>query len=302
MNQIEVSMRNNFFLMALLTSLFLSACWPQDNPGAQEPNITSGRVNTMHKVSFTHGRLDALIKVPKIANGMWPAFWLMGENFEAEGWPECGEIDIMELGSADGINQGTQERFLTGGAHWGSMSSADAHPVYSQSSDVGSDLSEGFHLYTMIWNESHIKMYLDLDKNPSAAPYYEIRIDAGALNQGKYHVKDYFHQPFFIVLNLAVGGDFPKIYDSDTITALNGENNYEAKMYVDYIQVTSDDCTWKDNFDGTALNSEYWNIEINSDGGGNHELQTYSAGNVSIEVEPESNKKCLVLTAKKQWP
>jgi beta-glucanase (GH16 family) len=301
MNQIEASMKSNFFLRALLTSLFLTACWPQDNPGTQEPNITSGRVNTMHKVHFTHGRLDALIKAPKIANGMWPAFWLMGENFE-KGWPECGEIDIMELGSAEGISTGTQERLLTRGAHWGSMSSDGAHPAYAINSDVGSDLSEDFHLYTMIWDESHIKMYLDLDKNPSADSYYAIQIDAGAFEQGQHHVKDYFHKPFFIILNLAVGGDFPKIHDIDKITALNGENNYEAKMYVDYIQFTSGDVTWKDDFDGTALNSEYWNIEINSDGGGNHELQAYSAENVSIEEEPKSNKKCLVLTAKKQWP
>jgi beta-glucanase (GH16 family) len=182
------------------------------------------------------------------------------------------------------------------------MSSNGAHPAYAINSDVGSDLSEDFHLYTMTWDESHIKMYLDLDKNPSAAPYYTIQIDAGASEQGQYHVKDYFHKPFFIILNLAVGGDFPKIYDIDKITALNGENNYEAKMYVDYIQFTSGDFTWKDGFDGTVLNPEYWNIEINSDGGGNHELQAYSAENVSIEEEPKSNKKCLVLTAKKQWP
>jgi beta-glucanase (GH16 family) len=293
-------MRNNVFLMAFLTGLFLTACWSQDNPGAQEPNITSGRVNTMHKVFFTHGRLDALIKVPKIANGMWPAFWLMGENFEEKGWPECGEIDIMELGSAEGIRQGTQERLLTGGAHWGAMSPGGAHPAYSRNSDAGSDLSEDFHLYTMIWDESHIRMCLDLDKNPSADPYYTIQIDAGAPEQEKDHVKDYFHRPFFIILNLAVGGDFPEIYDIDTITALNGANNYEAKMYVDYIQVTSGDIKWKDDFEGTALNSEYWNIEINNDGGGNHELQSYRAENVAIEEEPESHKKCLVLTAKKQ--
>jgi beta-glucanase (GH16 family) len=224
----------------------------------------------------------------------------MGENFE-EGWPECGEIDIMELGAAEGIREGTQERFLTRGTHWGSTSSDGAHPAYSRNDAVIPDLSEDFHLYTMIWDESYIRMYLDLDKNPSAAPYYEIRIDAHALDQAQYHVKDYFHKPFFIILNVAVGGDFPKIYDIDTITALNEENRYEASMYVDYIQFTSGDSTWEDHFEGTALNSEFWNIEINSDGGGNHELQHYRAGNVSIGQEPESNKRCLVLTAKKQW-
>jgi beta-glucanase (GH16 family) len=198
----------------------------------------------MHKKSFTYGRLDASIKTPEITNGMWPAFWLMGENFDKEGWPECGEIDIMELGSAEGIKGGTQEGFLTRGTHWGSNSSDGAHPAYSRNDVIMSNLSEDFHLYTMIWDESYIRMYLDLDKDKNADPYYEIRIDNQADGQGEYHIKDYF--------------------------------------------------------EGTVLNPEFWNIEINSYGGGNHELQAYCAENVSIDQEPESNKRCLVLTAKKQ--
>ncbi len=276
---------------------------------SQPETITSGRINTMNKFSFKYGRLDASIKVPKIANGMWPAFWLLGANFQTVGWPQCGEIDIMELGTAEGINKGLQERFLTRAAHWGKTVNG-GHPVYAVSSQYATqtgspsenslipELSNGFHLYTMIWDEQYIRMYLDLDKNPSAPPYYEMRIDA---DEGQYPVKDYFHKPFFIILNVAVGGNLPNIYDIERITALNETNNFEASMYVDYIKYTSDDgnSTWEDNFDGTALDLTRWNIEENDDGGGNNELQSYRAGNVSVGQEPETCKNCLILTARR---
>jgi beta-glucanase (GH16 family) len=157
-------------------------------------------------------------------------------------------------------------------------------------------LQDDFHLYTMIWNENAIRMYLDLDKNPEAEPYYEMLIDS---REGEYAVADYFHKPFFIIFNLAVGGDFPQIYTIEEITALNPQNHYQARMYIDYVNVYDLDghLIWQDAFDGETLDESHWNIEVNDDGGGNHELQSYRRQNVSVETDPASGKCCLILTA-----
>lgn len=75
---------------------------------------TSGRVNTKNNLYYTFGKIEARIKFPKTADGLWPAFWQMGNNFDQVGWPRCGETDIIELGNANGIKNGTQERFFNG--------------------------------------------------------------------------------------------------------------------------------------------------------------------------------------------
>lgn len=80
-------------------------------------SFTSGRINSKHKVFFTHGKLEASIKLPKTANGLWPAFWMLGENIDTNPWPQCGEVDILEMGNVTGINNGTQESFFNGACH-----------------------------------------------------------------------------------------------------------------------------------------------------------------------------------------
>lgn len=80
--------------------------------------FTSGRVNTCGKVGFTYGIVEARIKLPKTANGLWPAFWMMGDDIKECGWPACGETDVLEMGHADGIMDGTQERLFNGALHW----------------------------------------------------------------------------------------------------------------------------------------------------------------------------------------
>jgi beta-glucanase (GH16 family) len=262
--------------------------------------VTSGRVNTYNKFAFKYGRIDAGIKLPKTADGLWPAFWMMGDDY-AGGWPECGEIDIMEMGAREGITSGAQDRYLSRGAHWGSPE--DGHLSYTIDSDHSASLQDGFHLYTMIWDETKITMYLDpeLDSElaikPGAKPYFEMRID---VYDSPSPVGDYFHKPFFIIFNLAVGGDFPKIYDINQITALNLENMYEARMYIDFVRVFDGrDLIWQDMFDGETPDETKWNIEENDDGGGNHELQSYRRENVSLGPEPETGRRCLVLTARR---
>jgi len=193
---------------------------------------TSGRVNTLGKMSFKHGKIEARIKLPHTANGLWPAFWMMGADWPSVGWPKCGEIDILEMGNSEGIRNGTQDRYFNGACHWGET--WQNHPMYAKATTNPYSLQDDFHLFTLVWDENVIKMYLDLDKYPSNNPYYEMNISQ---NSDPSHPCHYFHKPFFVIFNLAIGGNFTGIWDINNVTALNAGNNYQAKMYVDYVKV-----------------------------------------------------------------
>lgn len=162
---------------------------------------------------------------------------MMGNDFSSVGWPRCGEIDILEMGHSNGIKDGTQEKYFNGACHWGfykDMGGGNmAYPNYAKSSTWSYSLQDGeFHLYTLVWDEQYLRMYVDLDKNPNSNPYYEMGITDVSDDWGTGH---YFHHDFFILFNLAVGGNFPGIYDPNGITALPA--NGQASMYVDYIKV-----------------------------------------------------------------
>jgi beta-glucanase (GH16 family) len=182
---------------------------------------TSARLTTMNKVRFRYGYVVASIKLPKTADGLWPAFWMMGNDFQTVGWPECGEIDILEMGHSDGISAGTQDRFLNGACHWGQS--------YARHTTYGYPLQDGkFHTYTCVWDEEYIRMYIDRETHPDAAPYFEMKIldDMGGA--------DCFRKESFLLLNLAVGGNFPGIHDIGGVTALASGS---AEMEVDYVRV-----------------------------------------------------------------
>ncbi len=197
-------------------------------------NFTSGRVNSMHLVTFTHGKIEASIKLPVTANGLWPAFWMMGNDYSSVGWPRCGETDILEMGHSDGIRNGTSDRYFNGACHWGEKW---PNASYAKSSTKGYSLQDGeYHLYTLIWDENKFRMYVDLDRYPNQVPYYEMGITAD--NPGEPNSPgNYFHKENFILFNLAIGGNFPGIHNASGITALNEENGQEASMYVNYVKV-----------------------------------------------------------------
>lgn len=204
---------------------------------------TSGRINSKGKIAFKHGKVEAAIKLPQTANGLWPAFWMMGNDYDEVGWPQCGETDIMEFGNSTGIAQGTQDRYFNGACHWGP--SSVNHPNYSRAVTYDYSLQDGeFHIYTCIWNEERIAMYVDLDKYPDVDPYFEMTIPEST---DEYTPGTYFHKENFILFNLAIGGDFTGIWDIDGITALNEDNNYQQSMYVNYVKIyqkgTSDETT-----------------------------------------------------------
>lgn len=193
--------------------------------------VTSGRLVTRGNVSCKYGKIEARIKLPTTGNGLWPAFWMLGEDYSSVGWPRCGEIDILEMGNTGGIAQSKQDRFYNGACHWGEIW------TYTAKDNVAPySLQDDFHLFTLIWDESSIKMYLDLDKYPANLPYYELNI-AGADVAG--NASHYFKKPFSILFNLAVGGNFTGITGDANlfkITALP-VNGTPAKMYVDYVRI-----------------------------------------------------------------
>ena len=193
-------------------------------------NVTSGRLKTSGKYEFTYGKVEASIKLPKTANGLWPAFWLLGADYRQNSWPACGEIDILEMGNVKGIQTNTQDRYFNGACHWGYYQNG-GYPNYAVASNAPYSLQDDFHLFTLIWTPEKVSMYLDLDKYPEVKPYYEMNINDTSSQSSPGH---YFNKDFFIIFNLAVGGNFPQIGDINRITALA---DGDAKMYVDYVKV-----------------------------------------------------------------
>lgn len=194
-------------------------------------HATSGRVQTRNKMTFRYGKLEARIKVPKTADGLWPAFWMLGHDYPQTIWPKCGEIDIMEMGHSDGIENKVQDRLFNGACHWGEEFNYGKYPNYAKASTNEYCLQKDFHLYTLIWDQQSIKMYLDLDKYPDNKPYFEMPINGKDEPDSPAR---YFNKPYFIIFNLAVGGNFPQIYNINKITALK---TGDAEMYVDYVRL-----------------------------------------------------------------
>ena len=191
---------------------------------------TSGRVNTKGKMYYTFGRIDARIKFPKTANGLWPAFWQMGNNFDQVGWPKCGETDIIELGHQNAFSKGTQDRYFNGAMHVGRQ----WDQVWSEANSVTWDYSveDTFHIVTMIWTPNSIAMYMDKDAHPEKGPYFTAKLESN--DNEWYNRQVIFGKPNFIIANLAVGGNFPGIYNINNVTALA---DGPQKMYIDWIRI-----------------------------------------------------------------
>ncbi|HVU27538.1 MAG TPA: family 16 glycosylhydrolase, partial [Verrucomicrobiae bacterium] len=168
-----------------------------------QTNYTSARMLTKGKWSWTYGRIEASIKIPR-GQGIWPAFWMLGTNIDSAGWPTCGEVDIMEnIGKTS--DQGTDH-----GTIHGPQGSED----YNDGSGVGGTytlpggaaLANGFHLYSVQWTPNQIQWFLDTNLFFTATP--------ASLPGGGTWV---FNAPQFLILNLAVGGNWPGYPDATTV-------------------------------------------------------------------------------------
>ena len=191
---------------------------------------TSGRVNTKNKMYYTFGRIDARIKFPRTANGLWPAFWQMGNNYDQVGWPKCGETDIIELGHQNAFNKGTQDRYFNGAMHVGRR--WDQVWSDAQSTTWPYSVEDTFHIVTMIWTPTSVDMYMDKEAHPENGPYFHADLEPN--DDTDYNRQLVFGKPNFIIANLAVGGNFPGIHNIDGITALN---NGPQSIYIDWIRI-----------------------------------------------------------------
>jgi len=165
-------------------------------------NYSSARMKTQGLQKFTYGKFEARLKAPK-EQGIWPAFWMLGSNIGTEGWPKCGEIDILEhVSLSDSIN---------GTMHW-----QDASEKHAQAG--GSTLCNiaDYHIYGIEWDAKSIKWFLDGKK------YYEVSILNNVSGTHEMHL------PFFFILNLAVGGAWPGNPDATT--------TFPDTLYVDYVR------------------------------------------------------------------
>lgn len=183
--------------------------------------IFSGRVNTQGKKNFKYKKIEASIKLPKTGNGLWPAFWMMGDN--GSSWPQCGEIDIMEMGEHNGIASGTTETCVNTAIHYGTDAETGHRQEY-HSANVANSLQDGkYHTYSLDWNENSLTIAIDNIKFHS--------FDISKIS-GRY---EYFHDNFYILFNLAVGGSFTGITNANNITAL--KDGEKVNMYIDWVKI-----------------------------------------------------------------
>jgi len=174
----------------------------------------SGRVNTQNKHDYKYGRFEARIKVPE-GKGFLPAFWMMPQDEAFYGqWPKCGEIDIMEvLGNSTNVQYGT--------LHFGEPHT-QRQGTYTLKEG---DFSKEYHEFAVEWDPGEIRWYVDGEQ------FYQTSDWFTALGGAEKPYPAPFNQPFHVILNVAVGGDWPGDPDDSTIF------DERAAMYVDYVRI-----------------------------------------------------------------
>lgn len=199
----NVSMNGKGSLVISVLKEKVEKCW------YGECQYSSARLITKNKFAQKYGRIEARIKIP-FGKGIWPAFWMLGNDIDSVGWPTCGEIDIME-------NIGSEPEVVHGTIHG---------PGYSGGSGVtgkyvlktGTRFSDSFHVFAVEWEPTEIRWFVDGEMYQRKTP--------ADLPKGARWV---FDHPFFIILNVAVGGNWPGAPDDTT--------KFPQMMVVDYVRV-----------------------------------------------------------------
>lgn len=176
-------------------------------------NYTSARLKTQGKRSFTYGKIEARMKMPTGGNGIWPAFWMLGDNITTVGWPQCGELDILEMmedpyTAIGAIHYGSSDPYIPDN-HVGSYTSA-------------TNLSDDFHVYGVEWDETRIRWYRD------GVTFHVSANSWAGLDAEQEVYPAPFDKDFFILLNFAVGAHW----------ATEDPNlQFPQKFYIDYVRV-----------------------------------------------------------------
>jgi beta-glucanase (GH16 family) len=175
---------------------------------------TSARLKTQGLFSQAYGRFEARIRIPS-GQGMWPAFWMLGDNISSVGWPKCGEIDIME-------NVGKEPGLVHGSVHGPMTTGAATDLTSTVSLPTGKDFASAFHVYAVEWEPDAVRFYVD---ETLYATYTASSVAATPSTAGSW----VFDHPFFLILNVAVGGSWPGPPDATT--------SFPQTMLVDYVRV-----------------------------------------------------------------
>jgi beta-glucanase (GH16 family) len=170
---------------------------------------TSARLKTQGRFAVQYGRIEVRAKLP-FGQGLWPAFWMLGTNITSVGWPQCGEIDIMEhVGREPSTNHGT----VHGPGYSGGSGISMAYTLSG-----GRKFSDDFHVFTIQWAPQTVTFYVDNNSYATVTP--------AALHGAPW----VFDRQFFLILNVAVGGTFPGAPDATT--------QFPQEMVVDYVRVS----------------------------------------------------------------
>ena len=189
----------------------------KENYGGRK--YTSGRINSKGKQEFKYGRIEARLKLPRFS-GIWPAFWMLGANYDRVGWPKCGEIDIMEA-----IND---DDFVFSNLHWSyNNGPADTHGKKYKVND-----RTQWHTYGMEWDENTAKFYVDDHVYDTFSITSQSQMEE-------------FRKKQFIILNLAIGGNLP----GNNID----ESGLPATMEVDWVRVYQKEEAPTTKYDGPTV-------------------------------------------------
>ena len=189
---------------------------------------TSARLLTKNRFEAAYGRVEARIKVP-VGAGLWPAFWMLGTDIDQVAWPQSGEIDIME-------NVGRLPNQVFGTLHGPGYSGGQS---YGKVYDLGKPVADDFHVFAVEWQPDKIVWYVD------GLPYFTAT-PQDAFLQGKQWV---FNHPFFLLLNVAVGGNFGGAVGEDTVFPQTTLVDY-VRLYQAKPQTLAFKTTFRDNFTG----------------------------------------------------
>lgn len=211
-------------------------------------SYTSGRISTQNKQDFKYGMFEARLKVPK-GQGFWPAFWLLptDESFYGQ-WPKCGEIDGLEV-------LGSETEKLQGTIHYGASAEKHKQEYGTYTIPEGEkDFADAYHVFDVEWQPGKITWYVDGIKYFETSSWYtEVE------GQGRKTYPAPFDQPFYVILNLAIGGDMGGNVDETTV--------FKNQQYsVDYVRVYQ-----KDSYDENVTEPVAAEIELRDpDANGNY--------------------------------
>lgn len=229
----NIALENGVLVITAREESFTGNAWPaqwaasQPDPAAQVTRqFTSGKLTTQGKAAWTYGRFEMRARLPQ-GQGTWPAFWMMPEEASYGAWPLSGEIDIMEAVNLGVICQTCEpggENSVLGTLHFGALPPGNIYR--NRETSFPGALDDGFHVYGVIWEQGRFTWTID-------GVAFGTMVASEWWTQASNAANAPFDRPFHLILNLAIGGNWPEG------TANNGVSTegFPRKMEIDWVRV-----------------------------------------------------------------